>query len=258
MSWAAWTFRLPIQMTALSAAIADVLAARTVAQPQVIHIWRFSLDEKDELDRLGGLLSREEAVRAKGFAFDVHRTRFIVGRTRLRLILGAYARVDGASLELEGGPGGKPRLAGKAAESGLRFNFSGSDSLGVLAVAQGREVGVDIERIKPIERLDALVEHSLSRSERAAYAALPQARRLSAFYSGWTRKEAFIKATGHGLSLPLDRFNVPLGAGDPAAPMRVRDESGAESQWTLQHVDCGPDYAGAVCAEGQWNLTYAL
>ena len=247
-------------MTALSAAIADVLAARAVAHFQVIHVWRFSLDEdeQDELGRLRGLLSREEAIRAETFAFDVHRNRFVVGRARLRLILGAYARVDGASLELEGRPGSKPRLAGKPAETGLRFNFSRSDRLGVLAVALGREVGVDIERIKPIERLDALVEHSLSRSERAAYEALPLARRLSAFYYAWTRKEAFIKATGQGLSLPLDRFDVPLGAGDPAAPRRVRDDSGVDSRWTLQDVECGPDYAGAVCAEGKWSLLYVL
>lgn len=252
-------------MTALSEAIADVLAYRTILYPHTIHLWRFALDGTSELGRLRELLSPDERARAQGFAFDTHRARFIAGRGWLRLILGAYSGVGAERLELAGGPGGKPCLGGRLGATRLRFNFSGSEDLGIVAVGHGREVGVDVERIKPIERLDDLVAHSLSRSERAVYEALPANRKLMAFYTVWTRKEAYMKATGRGLRLPLAGLDVSLetgngvGTGNGTVPLSVQDDADEGSRWSLRDVACGLEYTGAVCAEGrEWGLIYVV
>ena len=246
-------------MTALSQALADVLASRTILHPHTIHLWRFALDEAGELARLRELLSPDERARAQRYAFDTHRTRFITGRGRLRLILGAYSGVDARRLELAGGPGGKPSLGGGLGATGLRFNFSGSEDLGIVAVAQGREVGVDVERMRPIERLDGLVEHSLSRSERAAYEALPADRKLTAFYTAWTRKEAYMKATGRGLLLPLDGLDVSLETGHGAVPLSIHGDADEGSRWSLRDFACGREHRGALCAEGRgWGLVYVV
>jgi 4'-phosphopantetheinyl transferase len=193
-----------------------------------IHV--FSLD--GDARRLAGILTPDELERAARFRFDRDRNRYIVCRGTLRELLGARA-------PFVYGPYGKPRLEG----SDVRFNVSHSHGLGMIAIARGREVGCDIERVDPSFADEKIPEQFFSPHEVAALRALPESEQCAAFFRCWTRKEAFIKACGMGLSLPLDSFDVTLG--ERAALLR-----GAEG-WSLHSVDAPEGYATAVVLEDQ-------
>jgi 4'-phosphopantetheinyl transferase len=188
-----------------------------------VHV--FSLD--GDVPRLAGLLTPDELERAARFRFDRDRNRYIVCRGTLRELLGVTGR-------FVYGPYGKPRLEG----SEIRFNVSHSHGLGMIAIAQGREVGCDIERIEQKFADEQIPERFFSPAEVAALRALPEPEQCEAFFRCWTRKEAFIKACGMGVSLPLDSFDVTLGR--RAALLR-----GAEG-WFLRAVDAPEGYAAAL------------
>jgi len=207
-----------------------------------VDVWRLSLVAGDATrDRLRESLSESERRRAGRFAFERDRARFVVAHGALRSILSSYARVPASQLEIECDPGGKPRLARPGAP---RFNLSHSGDTALLAVAWDREVGIDLEAVRAIEDLDVLAASCFSPAERRALASVPEALRLAAFYDGWTRKEAFLKLLGDGLSRPLDSFDVSLVPGEPAALLRV--SGGRADEWALQPIEIGPGYRGAL------------
>ena len=150
------------------------------------------------------LLSETERSRANRFASGRDRRRFIVARARLRELLGARLQVPAAAVELSSGPNGKPALGGQFACSDLRFNTSHCEDVAAYAFAYGREVGIDIERVRVMSDADTLASRFFSDDERATYEALPAAGRPLGFFSSWTRKEAFIKALGEGLDYLAD------------------------------------------------------
>jgi 4'-phosphopantetheinyl transferase len=188
-----------------------------------VHV--FSLDE--DVRRLAGLLAPDELSRAAQLRFDHDRNRYIACRGTLRALLGARA-------PFAYGPYGKPRLDGSA----IRFNVSHSHGVGMIAIARGREVGCDIERIDPSFADEKIPGRFFSPYEVAALRALPKREQCEAFFRCWTRKEAFIKARGMGVSLALDSFDVTLG--EHAALLR-----GAEG-WFLRAVEAPDGYAAAI------------
>ena len=195
------------------------------------------------------LLSAAERERARRFAFGRDARRFIVRRARLRQLLGARLGVRPESVELVYGARGKPALANSALNSHLRFNQSRCDDLAVYALSSGREVGIDVEAIRPLPDADAIAARFFSRREHAAYRALEPCDQPLGFFQCWTRKEAFIKALGEGLSHPLGSFDVSLAPGAPAELLRVEPGPGVDRGWGLASFSPAPGFVAAVAAE---------
>lgn len=149
------------------------------------------------------------------------------------------------------GAHGKPLLDGVAAASGIFFNLSHSDNLGLVGWAQGREIGVDVERWREMRDEAALVRRYFSPAEVAAYEALPAAQRTEAFFNCWTRKEAYIKAIGRGLGLPLDSFDVSMESGDGARLLRPSGLSDDGRKWSLAAPMLAPELSLAVVLEAE-------
>lgn len=214
-----------------------------VIGPDLIDIWRWSLDAVADDDC--NLLSSDEQARAARFRYERDRRRFIVGRGRLRAILGAYLGVAARRIGFGYNAFGKPRLAG-AGEPCLHFNLSHSGGVAVLAVSDHYQLGIDIEQIKPLR--EDIAGHFFSSAECAALGEYRGAAYLPAFYRCWTRKEAFVKAHGAGLSLPLDSFDVTISAGGEPRLLRLDGDGAAPSQWRLRNLLLGEGLVGAVAA----------
>jgi 4'-phosphopantetheinyl transferase len=208
-----------------------------------IDVYTITLEaEPSEVNRLYVFLSPEERDRADRFRFDRHRREFIVSRGCLREILARYLHIAPAAIGFVYNSFGKPQVEG----SRLRFNLSHSGAWAMLAVsAEGIDVGIDIERIDAAFVQDEIPEQFFSPSEVAALRSLPAAEQTDAFFRCWTRKEAYIKARGLGLSLALDSFDVTLTPGRPAAFLH------GAGNWSLQELAAPNGYAAATSAEGQ-------
>jgi 4'-phosphopantetheinyl transferase len=216
--------------------------------PGDVHVWRASLDRPEATtDRLFLTLAPDEMRRARRFHFLEDRHHYIAGRGILRALLGAYLGRPPSELSFGYNAFGKPVLAG---EPSLRFNLSHSRGLALYAVAWGREVGVDVEHVRPDFAGEAIARRFFSAPEVAALKAVPIELRVVAFFDCWTRKEAYIKARGKGLAIPLDRFDVALTPGTPAAVLDDRDAPEEKGRWTLQGLAPGPGFAGALAVEG--------
>ncbi len=219
-----------------------------------IHVWRAELDAPAAAhDRLKRHLSPDELARASRFVFEEHRRRFVAARGILRDVLARYLGCTPAALQFRYGRRGKPEVDSGGLD--LRFNLSHSGGVAVVAVARGREVGIDVERIRPEAATDAIARRFFSPREVEALAALPPKERLEAFFRCWTRKEAYIKARGEGLRIPLSSFDVSVGR--EAALLAVRGAPEESSRWTLAELQPGPSYAGALAYEGdELTLTF--
>jgi 4'-phosphopantetheinyl transferase len=197
------------------------------------------LDVRSEAVRArGAVLSDEERRRARRFAYDRDRQRFIIARGVLRELLAARLGVRPEAVELEYGVYGKPVLAPRFAASGLRFNVSHCDDVAVYAFSSAGDIGVDVEAVRPMPDADALD---------------PRERALG-FFQCWTRKEAFIKALGHGMYHPLDRFDVSLAPGEPAELLRVERSPGDRRRWRVMGFFPAPGFVAAAVAEQSGNL----
>lgn len=211
-----------------------------------IDIWCWDLDRSPtELSALRPLLSEDENVRAARFVFDRDRHRFIVGRAVLRRILGRYLAKDPAGLQFSYNGFGKPWLTGDRAWS-LHFNLSHAGGVAALAVSHLHEIGIDIEERKPLK--EDIARRFFSTAEYSELRELSGRNYVEAFYRCWTRKEAFVKAYGEGLSLDLASFDVTLLKGEAPRLLRLAGDAEAPSQWRMANVSAGPNLAGAVAA----------
>jgi 4'-phosphopantetheinyl transferase len=215
-----------------------------------VDVWTISLvAASDRTDSLWEFLSSDERERAARFVFEKDRRRFVVGRGALRSILASYVGSSPGSLRFAYGEHGKPMLAESTEAGSLDFNASGSAELAVCAVTVGRKVGVDIELRRPPQD-DAVVEQCLAPAECRAYGTLSAEEKPSAFYRLWTLKEAYLKATGAGLSRPLSGFEVTFLPGRPARLVADDlDPHGAEN-WTFVEFQPGPAHVGALVISG--------
>ena len=216
-----------------------------------VHVWRISLDTPPAiLESLWVTLSLDEQERANRYRFTRHRQAFIARRGRLRNLLGRYLDYDPASLQFSYNPFGKPALQPGIAGH-LCFNLSHSQDLALFAFARQTDIGVDIERQRSDFDHLQVAERFFSTREREELSALPIAIRAEAFFLCWTRKEAFIKAHGEGLSLPLDLFDVTITPGRPARLVASRLGIEAPDQWSLYNLEPAPDYLAALAVRGQ-------
>jgi 4'-phosphopantetheinyl transferase len=212
-----------------------------------LHIWRASLEcAPAVLCGLETTLCAAETARAARFHFPRDRNYFVAGRGILRSLLGAYLRKSPESLKFIYGPQDKPALEIQDPSSPVNFNLSHSHGLAVYAFALVREVGVDVELIRPEFVSDDIAERYFSPSELEELRALPQDLRAEGFFNCWTRKEAYVKARGEGLQISLKDFDVSLTPGK--APEL---ESVDSSRWSLRSFEPAPSYVAAVVAEGK-------
>jgi 4'-phosphopantetheinyl transferase len=222
-----------------------------------VHVWCASLRVPTAcMHALGRALSEDEKARAARFVFEKDRDRYIVSRGILRDILARYLQMSPGELRFCYGRLGKPSLV---SDVDLRFNLSHSEELALYAVAEGSEVGVDLETVSPRKDLDRDVTDFFSEEEAATIRAIPEIDRLQAFYLCWTRKEAYLKAKGCGLSLPLGDFSVPLDPGTVETSLPSCDPSETVGRWTWCEVSPGPCYAASLALKGhgwrtlRWN-----
>jgi len=219
-----------------------------------VHIWSAALDRPmAQIQQLAQTLSPNEAARAQRFVFDRDREHYIVGRGLLREILSHYLKTPPARLQFRYGPQGKPEL--DTGPAPLHFNLSHSGGVVLYAVTRQQPLGVDVEAIRPLEDLEQIAEHFFSAAENSALRSLSPADKPTAFFNCWTRKEAFIKAVGEGLSYPLDQFDVTLTPGQPAQLLRVQNDPQATARWSLVALAPAPNYVAALAIEtGQFQL----
>lgn len=220
------------------------------------HIWRAHLREAEaRVPVFLKIIAPDERSRAEKFHFQKDRERFIIARGILREIIGRYLQQPPARLRFDYSEYGKPALAGSEDAESFRFNISHSHELALYAFTRDREIGLDVERIDEDVACEQIAERFFSEREVLMLRALPVYQRREAFFNCWTRKEAYIKARGEGLSLPLDRFDVSLAPGEPAALLSVRDGSEESRRWSLQELKPEARYAAAVAVEGSgWRL----
>ncbi|MBI4551952.1 MAG: 4'-phosphopantetheinyl transferase superfamily protein [Candidatus Latescibacteria bacterium] len=221
--------------------------------PGEVHVWRASLDvSASRIQSLLRTVSADERARAERSRVQEDRDRFIVGRGVLRGLLARYLDIQPDQVCLSSTLYGKPILTGTHGGARLRFSVSHSHRLALYAVSRDREVGIDLEYRRPgrDETLMAIAEQFFSSREVKALRRLPVSGRAEGFYACWTRKEAYLKAKGRGLSLPLDQFVVSVTPGC-AALLHTAWSPDEAARWSLSDLDPGPGYAAALAVEGE-------
>ncbi|UCG11946.1 MAG: 4'-phosphopantetheinyl transferase superfamily protein, partial [Deltaproteobacteria bacterium] len=217
-----------------------------------VHVWCESLRQSSSSrQRLIQTLSPEERMRAERFCFDQHRREFIVRRGVLREMLGRYLDLEPNQMQFNYGPKGKPILAGDHGRGPLGFNLSHSCGLALYVVSREGRIGVDLEHIRLIAEMQQIVTQHFSALENKVFQALPTTKKQEAFFSGWTRKEAFVKAIGDGLSMSLDTFDVSMVPGGSARVMNIRGDSKSASRWLIRDLRPAPGFVGALAMEGE-------
>jgi 4'-phosphopantetheinyl transferase len=221
-----------------------------------VHAWLIDVDVDDSvISGLEALLSCDEHTRGMKFRFQADRRRHFVSHGALRQVLSLYLGIAPQKLKFTHGRYGKPCLQGEQAQSGLSFNLSHSAGKALLGLTREREIGVDIEFIQQSFDWEQLAQRFFALQEVEMLRSVPQESRNRAFFACWTRKEAYLKAKGLGLNLPLKRFSVSLAPGEPAALLRHETEPAEVKRWSLEEVRVGPEYAAAIAVEGHgWEL----
>lgn len=221
-----------------------------------IHVWRAKLDRFEPVvNKFFSILSPDEKERASRFQFYRDKKRFIACRAILRTILSRYSGAEPRCLEFEYGRHGKPELKKPMGiEAALRFSLSRSHNLALFAVTVNQEIGIDAEYLRPVSDRDEIVERYFTAGERIIYGCLAPSKKLEAFFNGWTRKEAYLKAIRVGLSQPLNAVEVSLEPGKPARPLRIEGNPQEAAGWSLYELKLGEDYVGALAAKGTYGL----
>jgi len=216
-----------------------------------VHVWCASLEQPVErVHRLAQTLSDDETSRAERFRLERDLRRFIVARGVLRAILGQYLGIEPGRLRFRYGQHGKPSLVAGLGGDALRFNLAHSHELALYAFARGRAVGVDLEYIRPLPDAGEIAARFFSRRENAELEEIPDCRKSEAFFTYWTCKEAYIKATGDGLARALDQVEVSLVAEGAARLLNVEGVPEEAARWSLRTLDPAAGYVAAVAFEG--------
>jgi len=211
----------------------------------VAHIWAACLNvPESELRDFADVLAPDEKARASRFRFDIHRNRFIAGRGLLRTILGQYLEVAARNIQFGYGKNGKPFLGGKG--ESLEFNLAHSEHLALIAVATSGEIGVDVERVRILDDFDELVARFFSQRETREFRQLGIEEQPNAFFNLWTRKEAWLKATGEGIVHSLKHVEVSFLPEERARFLSLPTEAGETSNWRLHELLPSPGFVGAL------------
>ena len=235
--------------------VADLIGGAALNTPlqlqsDEVHIWLADLNQHSA-ESLKSLLAQDEIVRAERFHFEKDRKHYIVARALLRKLLAAYLGTTAGELRFNYAEKGKPALAG-VENSLLNFNLAHSHGKAIYAFSRGRELGVDLEFIREDFGGEEIAERFFSPGEIAALRSVPPELTKEAFFHCWTRKEAYIKARGEGLSMPLDVFDVSLLPGEPAALLRNHKEPAEVTRWSMQSLPVPNGYVAALVVEGHF------
>jgi 4'-phosphopantetheinyl transferase len=226
-----------------------------------VDVWRVFLNPSlDSVQLRESTLSADETQRASRFHFDVDRDRFVVSHASLRNILARYLHCEPNQITFQKNEYGKPFVLSNPK---LQFNLSHSGDYALIAVTRECKVGIAVERLREDMELENIASRFFSPGEVSELMALSPEHRTSGFFNCWTRKEAYIKAQGLGLSLPLDSFDVSLAPNEPAILRSTRPDPDIAVRWILLPLDVDSDYAGALAVEGKdlefrfwdWNAT---
>jgi 4'-phosphopantetheinyl transferase len=223
-----------------------------------VHVWLAKLDDYPA-DNLSVMLAADELARAARFHFDKDRNHFIVARALLRKLLAAYLDIGAGELQISYAEKGKPSVE-ESRRGSLKFNVAHSHGLAIYGFSWNREVGIDLEFVREDLADEKIAERFFSQSEIQSLRELPAELRNQAFFDCWTRKEAYIKARGEGLSIPLDEFDVSLAPGEEAALLRNHKDPGEVTRWWMRSLAVPSGYVGALVAQGHdWRLkTFSL
>jgi 4'-phosphopantetheinyl transferase len=224
-----------------------------------ITVWGVTLDGPQACqDRCRSVLSDEESTRANRFIRDEDRRRYIVAHGCLRVLLGHHLNVEPGAVTLQLGPAGKPVLCRTTHGSDLSFNLSHAHGLALIAIAQGREVGIDLERIRPDVEVEKLSTRYFSPGEQTTIMQSAQEERPARFFRYWVAKEAVLKAQGVGLR-SLSQCEVLLAADGAEAEVLAPADSLRRDSWTIRFLSCGDGWDGAVAAQGNdWTARGGL
>jgi 4'-phosphopantetheinyl transferase len=237
---------VPVDLGDLPAAVPTLLADE-------VHLWQAKLDDHDP-GKLRLFLADDETLRADRFHFAKDRNHYTVARGLLRKLLGGYLGAHPSALRFTYTEKGKPSLA-ESHRGSINFNLAHSHRMVLYAFSRQREVGVDVEFLREDFAGEGIAERFFSPREIKALGSLPAALRKEAFFNCWTRKEAYIKARGEGLSLPLDGFDVSLAPGEPAALLGNQKEPAEVSRWAMQSIPVPAGYVAALVVEGNdWRV----
>ena len=231
---------------------------RLELQPDEVHVWRSRLYGAAPMAAgLAGCLSDDELHRASRFRSTKDRNRFVARRVIQRIILGRYLKLEPAQLRFRHNEQGKPELDPAMASEPLCFNTSHSNGLAVFAISRNRTVGIDVEQVDPTTGWLEIAEHSFATREVDVLRKLPVSDRVAAFFSMWTCKEAYIKAEGKGLSIPLNQVEVSLSGDGSVRLLNVGGNRDAAAAWSLRRFVPAEGWLGAVCGPGDdWQLRY--
>ena len=221
-------------------------SGRPSLRPDDVHLWVAELDGAGDLV---DVLSPDELERAERYRHPTDRARFVACRGVLRGLLASYLDRSPRAVRFAYGRQGKPTLDMESSTLDLRFNASRRGNLALYAVASGRDVGVDLEPVDPTFATREVAERFFSPREVEALRALPEVQQTEAFFHCWTRKEAYLKALGTGLSIPLDSFDVSLAPGAPPAILDARGAAAAATHWSVHALDPAPGIVGALAVE---------
>ncbi|HTI14908.1 MAG TPA: 4'-phosphopantetheinyl transferase superfamily protein [Dictyobacter sp.] len=221
-----------------------------------VHIWRTPLSFNEPLTRrLRDILIPEEQTKAQKFYFEKDRQHWTAARAILRILLGMYLNIAPSRVQFHSNQYGKPSLALHHASS-ITFNLSHSQGYALYAFTHTKQLGIDIEYMKADIDYASIAQHYFSPYEQETLASLPAEKQKIAFYYGWTRKEAYIKARGKGLSIPLNQFDVTLQPGKPAQFLQSREPDQANQQWSLYNIALDDDFAAALAVENTYNTLH--
>ncbi len=215
-----------------------------------VHVWQRYLGvQSEDQEYYRRLLSPDETARAHRFRFESDRNNFIIARGTVRELLGQYLTIPPGELRFAYSAFGRPFVADFNAPTAFDFNISHSGGMALMAFSMGHRIGIDVEKVRQDFATDEIADRFFSSSEYAALRGLPEDERHAAFFRCWTRKEAFIKALGEGLSHPLDQFDVSVDRDTPAVLLATRPDANEVHRWKLHDIELPGDYAAALALE---------
>ena len=209
-----------------------------------VHIWTLPLNNPGSAHSLCDSLSTDEWERATRFRFDKHRNQYVLTRGTLRFLVAGYVGIPAKEISFHYSKYEKPCLP---TAQDLDFNLSHTEGMAIFGFTRGHRIGVDIEHLRSDFRAEEIAERFFSLAEREALRKIPEARRHESFFRIWTRKEAYIKALGEGLSHPLHQFDVSLG--DGAELQATRPDPSEANRWQLKDLAMAPGYVAAAAVE---------
>lgn len=213
-----------------------------------IHIWRIDINNPTvDVDHLfSDILSEDEKKRADRLRSEKDKRRFIVSRGLLRENLGSYLGAEPSEITFDYNKYGKPDIKPKYNPRNIKFNVSHSANLAIYAISQNREIGVDLEYIREVRTADKIIKRFFTKQETDFYHSQPEGKKNLAFFTLWTRKEAYSKARGMGIGLPLKEFDLNLIPN----PRNISSDNKPKSKWSLIDIEINEDYLAALATEG--------